>query len=166
MAAVRYRVLCLSRNLTFDRCWDTVVALDGELTDRSNAIAANHPLADFIAALPGLACAPSPARASAGGGKIADELRRVRFTWPEGFDENQCRFWVAGLEGRAVSPFGARRDKALIVSPFLSNSVVRDFLDHTEETHLVSRPESLQELPQETLQRLQECQLSRAGTSR
>ena len=36
---IRYRVLCLSRNLTFDRCWDTVVALDGELTDRSNAIA-------------------------------------------------------------------------------------------------------------------------------
>ena len=41
----------------------------------------------------------------------------------------------------------------MIVSPFISNSVVRDFLDHTGETHLVSRPESLQELPQETLQR-------------
>jgi len=36
--AIGYRVLCLSRNLTFDRCWDTVVTLDGELTDRSNAI--------------------------------------------------------------------------------------------------------------------------------
>ena len=151
--AVRYRVLCLSRNLTFDRCWDTVVALDGELTDRSNAIAANHPLADFIAALPGLAGRPLPRERRQGVAKIADELRRVRFTWPEGFDENQCRFWVAGLEGRAVAPFGARQDKALIVSPFLSNAVVRDFLDHTEETHLVSRPESLQELPQETLQR-------------
>jgi hypothetical protein len=47
---VRYRILCLSRNLTFDRCWDTVVALDGELLDRSNAIAVNHTLADFVAA--------------------------------------------------------------------------------------------------------------------
>ena len=85
--------------------------------------------------------------------KIADELRRVRFTWPEGFDEDQCRFWVAGLDGRTVAPFGVRQDKALIVSPFISNPVVRDFLDHAGETHLVSRPECLQELPQETLQR-------------
>jgi hypothetical protein len=151
--AIRYRVLCLSRNLTFDRCWDTVVALDGELTDRSNAIAANHDLADFVAALPGLARLPLPRERRQGVAKIADELRRVRFTWPEGFDENQCRFWVAGLEGRAVAPFGDRREKALIVSPFISDSVVRDFLDHTEETHVVSRPECLQELPQKTLQR-------------
>jgi hypothetical protein len=152
-SAIRYRVLCLSRNLTFDRCWDTVVALDGELTDRSNAIAANHPLADFVAALPGLARLTLPQERRQGVSKIADELRRVRFIWPEGFDENQCRFWVAGLEGRTVAPFGDRREKALIVSPFISDSVVRDFLDHTEETHVISRPECLQELPQKTLQR-------------
>jgi hypothetical protein len=151
--AVRYRVLCLSRNLTFDRCWDTVIALDGELTDRSNAIAANHPLADFVAALPGLARLPLKRERRQGVAKIADELRRVRFTWPEGFDKNQCRFWIGGLDGRTVAPFGALQDKALIVSPFISNSVVRDFLDHTDQTHLVSRPECLQELPQETLQR-------------
>src|SRR5690349_19001163 len=40
---IRYRILCLSRNLTFDRCWDTAVSLDGELLDRTNGIAANHP---------------------------------------------------------------------------------------------------------------------------
>jgi hypothetical protein len=144
--SVRYRVLCLSRNLTFDRCWDTVVALDGELTDRSNAIAANHPLGDFIAALPGLSPRSLPAKRRQGVAKIADELRRVRFTWPEGFDEDKCRFWVAGLDGRAAARFGSRRDKSLIVSPFLSNSVVQDFIDSSGETHLVSHPESLQEL--------------------
>jgi hypothetical protein len=32
--------------------------------------------------------------------------------------------WVAGLEGRTVAPFGDRREKALIVSPFISDSVV------------------------------------------
>jgi hypothetical protein len=149
--SVRYRVLCLSRNLTFDRCWDTVVALDGELTDRSNAIAANHPLGDFIAALPGLSSRSLPAKRRQGVAKIADELRRVRFTWPEGFDEDNCRFWVAGLDGRAAAPFGSRRDKSLIVSPFLSNSVVQDFIDSSGGTHLVSRPESLQELSPATL---------------
>ena len=150
--AIRYRVLCLSRNLTFDRCWDTVVALDGALTDRSNAIAANHPLADLIAALPGLARQPLPRPRRQGVEKIAEELRRVRFTWPEGFDEKESRFWVAGLNGKIAAPFGTRQDKALIVSPFISNTIVRDFLDHTGKTHLVSRPECLQELPQKTLQ--------------
>ncbi len=52
---VKYRVLCLSRNLTFDRSWDTALALDGELTDRKTGIALNRPLSDFIAALPSLA---------------------------------------------------------------------------------------------------------------
>ena len=149
--AVRYRVLCLSRNLTFDKCWDTVVILDGELQDRSNAIAVNHPLADFVAALPSLSSRPLAPDRRQGIAKIADELRRVRFTWPDGVDESQCRFWVGGLDGRTVTPFGSRRDKTLIVSPFLANSVVRDFIDYGGETHLVSRPESLQDLPQQTL---------------
>jgi len=45
---VRYRLLCSSRNLTFDQSWDTLLALDGELTDRTNAIAANRPLSDLV----------------------------------------------------------------------------------------------------------------------
>jgi len=152
-STVRYRVLCLSRNLTFARCWDTVVALDGDLVDRTNAIAANHPLADFIAALPGLATRALAPKRRQGIAKIADELRRVRFTWPEGFEENQCRFWVSGLDGRRCDPFGPRRDKTLIISPFLTNSVVRDFQEQSSETHLVSRQECLLELPQETMER-------------
>jgi hypothetical protein len=151
--ALLYRVLCLSRNLTFDRCWDTVVALDGELSDRTNAIAANHPLGDFVAALPGLALRSVATKRRQAIAKMADELRRVRFTWPEGFEESQCRFWAAGLDGRNSAPFGTRRDKSLIVSPFLSDGVVGDFLDNSGETHLVSRQECLQELPQKTLQR-------------
>lgn len=149
--AIRYRVLCLSRNLTFDRCWDTVVALDGELGERTNAIAANHPLGDFIAALPKLALQPVTTERRDGIRKMADELRRVRFTWPEGFDEQQCGFWVAGLDGRKLDPFGDRREQSLIVSPFLSDAVVRDFLEYDGVTHLVSRQESLQELPLKTL---------------
>lgn len=149
--AIRYRVLCLSRNLTFDRCWDTVVALDGQLVDRSNAIAANHPLGDFIAELPELALRRVSPERRQGIVKMADELKRVRFTWPEGFDERQCRFWVVGLDDQGASPFAIRRDQSLIVSPFLSDAVIRDFLDQGGATHLVSRPESLQELPQQTL---------------
>jgi len=153
--SIRYRVLCLSRNLTFDKCWDTVVSLDGELTDRANAIAANYPLGDLIQALPKMALRerPVPHARSQGIAKIADELRRVRFNWPEGFDENECRFWAGGLEKRTLSPFGRRKDKALIVSPFVAEPFLRGFLDDIPDTHLVSRPESLQEMAAETLRR-------------
>ncbi len=148
---VLYRVLCLSRNLTFDRSWDTVVALDGILTDRSRAIAANHPLGDLFEALPGLAMRKLPLDRKKAIQRLAWELRRTRFEWPEGFNENDCRFWVHGLDGREMDPFGEMHGKRLIVSPFLSESVVKRFLNGNGELHLVSRPEDLRNLSQETL---------------
>ena len=53
--SVRYRVICLPRNITFDHCWDAAVSLDGTLTDLELAISDNHPLGDFVANLPRLA---------------------------------------------------------------------------------------------------------------
>ena len=49
---VTYRMLCLSRNLTFDRSWDTLLRLEGELKNRTNAIRRNHPVGEFVEALP------------------------------------------------------------------------------------------------------------------
>lgn len=146
-----YRVLCLSRNLTFDRSWDTVVALDGVLTDRTRAIAANHPLGDLFEALPGLALRKLPPDRKREILNLARELRRTRFVWPEGFAEKDCRFWASGLDGRGVDPFGKMDGKRLIVSPFLSESVVQQFLKGSGELHLVSRQESLCNLSQDTL---------------
>jgi len=52
---ILYRFLCLSRNLTFDRSWDTILTLEGKLrTDRRVAFSRNHPLGDFIQSLPDL----------------------------------------------------------------------------------------------------------------
>jgi hypothetical protein len=149
--SVRYRVLCLSRNLTFDRSWDTAVVLDGELTERERAFAVNHPLGDFIAALPSLSTRELPKSRRDDIKTISEELRRVRFEWPNGFDTNQCRFWVGGLDGKRIAPFDHGRGKALIVSPFVDESVVRESLNRGYETHLVSRPESLRGIPCDTL---------------
>ncbi len=81
-----YRLLCLSRNLTFDRSWDTVLVLDGELTGRKNASGPNNPLGAFFAALPHLAVREVPPRIRESVDLIQHELRRVRFEIPEGFD--------------------------------------------------------------------------------
>jgi hypothetical protein len=52
---VVYRFLCLSRNLTFDRSWDTILLLEGRLLEQEKEIAVNRPLSDFVAAVPELA---------------------------------------------------------------------------------------------------------------
>jgi hypothetical protein len=84
---VRYRFLCLTRNLTFDRCWDSLLSLEGTLLERTNAISANHPLGDFIAALPGLALTPQPVADRKRVEQMANEIRRVEFELPPGVDE-------------------------------------------------------------------------------
>lgn len=48
-----HRFLCLSRNLTFDRSWDTALRLDED--PEGEARVDSQPLADFLSALPGLA---------------------------------------------------------------------------------------------------------------
>ena len=45
----RYRLVCQSRNLTFDASWDTSLVLEGELMEhRVRGFSQNGPLADFF----------------------------------------------------------------------------------------------------------------------
>ncbi len=118
-ARPRYRVLCMSRNLTFDRSWDTLLRLDGELTRRKNAIARNHPLGDFVAELPRLAASRLTRPRRVAIEQIGDELRRVDFELPEHVQDIQ--FWPLGIRNHRRWPFG-QKDGLLVVSPFIGGS--------------------------------------------
>lgn len=147
--SVRYRLLCLTRNLTFDRCWDTAIVLDGDYIDRENGIAANHPLADFIDELPNLAERTVESRRQIIA-SVSEELRRVRFELPEGFET--YRFWHGGITGRRAQPFGGRKDETLILAPFVSDEIVRELSSSSRDgAHLVSRLETLQALEPATV---------------
>lgn len=148
-APVRYRVICQSRNLTFDRSWDTAAVLEGNLRDRERAISANRPLADLVAALPGLAVRGIPPERRARIELLADELRRVRFETPEGFDA--YRFWPLGISGHRRWPFGERIRRMLVVSPFLQEGILRRLGAQGEGNILVSSLESLQAMPRAAL---------------
>ena len=141
---VRYRVLCLTRNLTFDRCWDTVLALDGELQDRQRAIAANHPLGEFVEALPGLAVRKPGRRVTDIVSRIADEVRRVAFELPEPFDV--VDFWPMGLRNSRTLPFDERVERMLVMSPFLSPEALVRLTEEGRNHVLISRLDSLQAL--------------------
>ena len=141
---VRYRLLCLSRNLTFDRSWDTALVLDGELTERSNAFAANHPLADLFQALPGLALRPLSPDVSKAVQAMADEVRCVRFELPADIDE--ITFHTLGIQGYTRSPLPRDGRRMLVVSPFVSEGFLKRLAAGHPGSILVSRPDSLQAL--------------------
>ena len=141
---VRYRFLCLSRNLTFDQCWDTALALDGELVDRQRAIATNHPLGEFVAALPSLARRPLVGVLAQRVSDMADEVRRVRFELPEGFEE--IRFHPLGIPDAGKWPFRGRIDRMLVLSPFISEDCLRRLSANGSGHVLVSRPDCLEGL--------------------
>jgi hypothetical protein len=139
--AVRLRLLCPTRNLTFDRSWDTVLVLEGPLRDRQRAIALNHPLGDFVQALPGLARRPVPVGVLALVERLQDEVRRVPFEAPPGLTLGG--FWPLGLDEARPWPFLERGRRTLVVSPFVTPDVLADLAASGRGHVLVSRRESL-----------------------
>ena len=113
-----YRLLVLSRNLTGDRSWDTILWLDGRPEERPLAI--NEPLARFVAALPGLSVTRLPPGRRAALAALAEELRRVRWDRPAGVRE--LRFHPIGLPGSPPFPV----DEHFAGEPFLDAEAVHD----------------------------------------
>jgi hypothetical protein len=150
---VRYRLLVMSRNLTFDRAWDTLLVLDGELADRKKAIAVNHPLGDFIQALPSMATGDVPKRILATVDQIQEEVRRVRFELPPDIEE--LAFRPLGIAGASRWPFTGRIDRLLVISPFVSDELLGRLADLGHRHVLVSRVDSLAQLAPETLARFE-----------
>ena len=124
-AAVRYRLLCGTRNLTFDRSWDTMLVLDGELLrDRLQIVRRNRPLSAFVQALPELASSPISEERNTAIAKISEELLRVEFQVPDGFSQraDDLVFWPVGLDAKNVWPFDGRIDRMLVISPFIDKT--------------------------------------------
>lgn len=150
---VRYRCLCMSRNLTFDRCWDTLLCLDGELTNRSNAIAGNHPLGRFVESLPGMAVRGLTKEWKKRFDALAYDIRRVAFEIPQPFDE--LAFWPIGIDENEDWPFDSFKNRTLVISPFVSDSMLDEFTADGGHVELISRPDQLELLKPSTLQAFQ-----------
>jgi hypothetical protein len=153
-APARWRLLNLSRNLTFDRSWDTVLLLDGQentSVDTAAVARTNEPLRQFISSLPALSVRPVSDRVQADIDAFAEELDRVEFSPPPGFEK--ITFWPLGISDETRSPFGGRKDRLLIVSPFLSEGCLNHLISGTRESILISRAEELAVCPREVLQK-------------
>lgn len=162
---VLYRLLVLSRNLTYDRSWDVIARLEGPVVDRQNAVRANAPLVQFVEAL-GAEAVPvtgdmAPAHRERRD-RFSRELRTVRF---EAQDDSvkAWSFWPLGIPGHQYplaqlfdgrrSPFqtwaaGASRSsrRLLVVSPFLSGGMLDTLSAAGFPVTLVSREDALDEV--------------------
>lgn len=134
-----FRLLVLSRNLTFDSSRDSIVVLEGTRGRGSALRQRNAPLARFVRKLPRLAIHPVERQRRAEIETLADELQLVDFELPAGFSE--LRFWPLGVGGRSSLPFPKRLDdRKLVVSPFLSAPLLKQL---GSSGTLVSRADSL-----------------------
>lgn len=147
--SVLYRVLCLSRNLTFDQSWDTALVLEGELHEHAGAHAPSVLLADFIAALPDLALRPPAPEVHTRIARLQAELPRVVFQCPPGFD--RLSFWPLGHITGQTWPFERALDRVLVISPFLTEDFLARLLRQSRKVMLISRLEALQKLLPETI---------------
>ncbi|MDE0336415.1 MAG: phospholipase D family protein [Caldilineaceae bacterium] len=133
-----YRILCLSRNLTFARAWDTCLRLEGDLKEEGN-YSRNEPFADLLLQLPGLAIRETGPELREDLERMADEVRQVDFKTPRPFTDFKVH--SLGLSGSHVWPFPTA-GRSLAISPFLAGSTVRGLVRQHGLEVLISRPEA------------------------
>ena len=158
-----YRLLVLSRNLTADRSWDTILWLDGRPQDLP--VPGNAPLAQFVAALPELTVTRLPLDRRAALIELAEELGRVHWDLPAGVRE--VRFHPIGLPGSPSFPVEEHFNgyRALVVSPFVRSGAIRRLLRPEAGTAvLASRGEELAGLPEDALEGLEVYELDPAAS--
>ena len=140
---VRLRFLCLSRNLTFDRSWDTVLRLDGRPTAAANEL--SQPIADFVLALPGMAIDPVPAGRLAPVNELAAQVATAEWdSLPDGL-RLEC-MWPMGHDGNRAWPFPKDSWRRLAMAPFAEQGFLERFVKPGRRDILVSRPETLNAL--------------------
>jgi hypothetical protein len=148
-----YRLLVMTRNLTFDKSWDMIAQLDGDLVDRQVGYSRNNPLGDFVKALPELALHPVPKEILSTVDLLQDEVRRVKFETPEPFSD-EYQFHPMGIPGyRRGFLLNRPYHQALVISPFLQDSILEKIGEQGKDHILISEPQALDALSPDTLNR-------------
>lgn len=151
-SSAMYRLVILTRNMTPDNSWDLSLQLEGTIAGRK--LKSNKPLAHFFKTLPDLASGPTASGRNEQALRFADELQRVQWELPEGFDE--LTFYLPGAKAFNWEPPPANR--MAVISPFCSDEALQVLTKRTNTADaLISRPESLAALKGETLELFTQC---------
>lgn len=151
-----YRVVILSRNLTFDRSWDVTFCMEG--TKKSKSTDKNSPVSDFLAYL--VRQLPANDNAKEKQRKIraiSKELKNIHFEL-DSKEFYDFEFIPVGIKDYRYSMedyplFNDTFNEILIISPFLSNGVVKSFNERNKyighsDYMLITRASELGKLKQ------------------
>jgi hypothetical protein len=152
--SVLYRLLNLSRNLTFDRSWDLILQLDGWVADRKNSYSRNHPLGDFIRTLPELAQRPAARRIQQDIDLMQGEVRKADFRLTYPFQGNPT-FYPSGIPGYHSYRFKDQIWRMMVISPFLTKSFLDQLSKRGKDHVLISTLSSIDNLSSSIRQRFQ-----------
>lgn len=150
---VQYRLLCMSRNLTFDRSLDTLLVLDGTLrSHRSMGFGVNRPLTEFVQALPEMAVRELTEAQAEQCRLVASEIGRVDWDL-EGLPAEEIDFWPLGIGKRQSWPFEKADGRILVASPFVTGSTLQELTARGSGHILIGRQDELDKLDKRTLER-------------
>jgi hypothetical protein len=113
--SVRYRLIVLSRNLTFDRSWDVAVTLEGKLGGAKANPLPMQQLREFLTKLLAQDKTFSP------GAIMLQELEKVDWELPEHFNDFQMLIGGDGSD-KPLHFENEHYDEILVVSPFLKST--------------------------------------------
>ncbi|NYS60707.1 hypothetical protein [Vreelandella salicampi] len=146
---VRYRLIVLSRNLTFDRSWDLALSMDGEVS-RESLYSTHQGWDDLVRGLLLLDPSFEPGKV------IRKELNRIKWRPPDNFRDPRILAGGPGY-GQPLDILNPN-DSILVVSPFLKDSVggvgaLDELAQRAPEGNrwLLSRGEELDEIGPEKL---------------
>ena len=152
--SVFYRFIVLSRNLTFDKSWDISFTMDGHEIDEETD--KNKPLSKFIAWLSQASKKDNESKKTEGIAKkmekIAEELNHVKFDLNHDYFED-FDFIINGIDEESriqnYPLFTDNLDELFIMSPFLSETVIKEFdgrKNQNSKAILITRKMSLDKL--------------------
>lgn len=152
---VRYRLIVSSRNLAPSRAWDTIVVLDGAVSENETESARRlDQFIDGVKELAGNSPGGLPADRRQKLEQMATEAPRIEFELPAGMEGMKILPLGLGSTTR-LEPIRPTRDgyDRLLVSPFLGPSRAGDDTVLTRyagpQATLISRQEELDQLPAE-----------------
>lgn len=141
------RVAVLSRNLTFDRCWDLVLSSESKPERRLKPVD-SRPLAELLRAIPGMALRKLPKELLVSLDALAEEVGRTPFPSPDGFNDS-IAFQALGLPASSRKHWrpDTKGNRMLAVAPFVNATALGALVDASLGPRvLVSRQEALDAL--------------------
>lgn len=135
-----HRCLVLSRNLTFDNSWDTILTLDELVNDGDAGGIDGRPLGRFVSELPALSAKLLETERRRQIADLATTIGRTRFAPPAPYLSGEIIPLGLPWSEPLTLPESSR---LLVVSPFLGAGALKSLAAGTREMLLLSRPRSL-----------------------